>query len=278
MTSAAKTISPQNAQRLALWLAHEQPQLFAAIHAKVLAMKASGQLSGFGCGSCGMARSRKIGTFGRLGQTGFTFSPGSSGITSWDSSIGQTSLPGATAFSSGETALPGTTGITSWDSSIGQTALPGSTGATPGSGLQTIGTTAANAAGSSALTANVSGSSGFWSNFSSDVGSLGASVVPAIADVAGALTSGGTLGAIAGVVSAYYASEPSSLAAQTAATQVALTQAGQSPAAISGNTLYTATGTPTPVTSSLLSSLTPSEESLLIPILLIGAIALVLLA
>lgn len=277
MTSA-KAISPQNAQRLALWLAHEQPQLFAVIHAKVTAMRAAGQLSGAcalqGLGCACAKPARKIGTFGRLGQTG---------ITSWDDSIGSTFPSGSTsAFDIGTTALPGTTGITSWDDSIGAGGtypqggtFTGSTGA-----LAPIGTTAASQVGSTALTTPIvsSGSTGFWSSFSSDVGSLGASVAPAIADVAMALTSGSTLAAVAGAVSQYYASQPSSTAAQLAATQVARTAAGESPAAIAGGTLYTQTGATAPVTSSLLSDLTPSEESLLIPILLIGAIALVLLA
>lgn len=264
MTSA-KTISLKNAQRLALWLAHEQPQLFAVIHAKVTAMRASGQLSGLGC-----ACVKRIGTFG---QTGFTYSgstgsfdAGSTslpGVTSWDSSIGNTGLNPA-----------GTTGITSWDNSIGVSS-PGGTGPQ----LQQIGLTDASNAGSTALTTplSVSGSSGFWGNFASDVGSLGSSVGPAIADVAGALTSGSTLAALAGVASAYYQANPSQAASLTQ-TQIARTAAGQSPAAIAGSTLYTATGNEIPVTSSLLSDLTPSEESMLIPILLIGALALVLLA
>ena len=272
-TSPAGRISPQNAQRLALWLAHEQPQLFAAIHAKVVAMGAAGQLSGLGC-NCGPRKN--IGSFG---QTGFTFPSGSTGITSWDSSIGQT-------------ALPGSTGITSWDSSIGATALPasiggtgytGATGATPaGANLAPIGTTAAGAANAAALTAPISstasGSTGFWSSFASDIGSVGSSVLPAVADVAGAIAAPSTLAAVAGAVSAYYASEPTSTAAQIAAAQLARTEAGESPAAISGSTLYTSTGNQLPVTSSLLSGLTPSEQSMLIPLLLIGAIALVLMA
>lgn len=275
-TSPAGRISPQNAQRLALWLAHEQPQLFAAIHAKVVAMGAAGQLSGLGC-NCGPRKN--IGSFG---QTGFTFPSGSTGITSWDSSIGQTALPGST----------GATGITSWDSSIGATALPvsiggtgytGATGATPaGANLAPIGTTAAGAANAGALTAPISstasGSTGFWSSFASDIGSVGSSVLPAVADVAGAIAAPSTLAAVAGAVSAYYASEPTSTAAQIAAAQLTRTEAGESPAAISGSTLYTSTGNQLPVTSSLLSGLTPSEQSMLIPLLLIGAITLVLMA
>jgi len=273
MTTSA-TISKANAMKLALWLAHEHPQLFAQIHAKITAMKASGTLSGLGCNCNGATlkgvprRSRRIGTFGQTGYTGgFTFPSGST-----------------SSFDIGNTALPGTTGITSWDSSIGTTALPasvGGTGATTG-GLQPIGTTAAQQAGSTALTANVgstaSGSTGFWSGFASDVASVGKSVLPAVADVASAITAPSTLAAVGSAVAAYYATQPNSTAAQTTQTQIARTAAGESPAAISGSTLYSSTGSTAPVTSSLLGSLTPTEESMLIPILLIGAIALVLMA
>jgi hypothetical protein len=258
-----KSISPANAYKLSLWLAHEHPQLFALVHAKVTAMKASGQLSGLGC-NCGPSgqRSRRVGTFGRLGDTGFTFPSGST-----------------SSFDVGNTSFPGTTGITSWDNSIGSTALPSSVGGTGSTGLQSIGTTAAQAAGSTGLTTSIaSGSTGFWGSFASDVGSLGSAVAPAIADVAGALTAPSTLAAVGSAVAAYYATEPRSTAAQTTATQVARTAAGQSPAAIAGNTLYGADGSTSPLSSSLLSSLTPGEQSLLIPILLIGAIALVMLS
>jgi hypothetical protein len=273
----ANAVSPQNAQKLALWLAHEHPQLFAQIHAKVVALKAAGTLSGFGC-QChstlkevprplqGAPRSRRIGTFG---QTGFTFPSGSTGFSMPAGSTGFTSLPA------------GTTGITSWDSSIGYggagSTYPTSGGSTTPA-MQSIGTTAAANAGSTAVSTSIgsTGSTGFWSSFTSDVASVGKAVLPAVGDVASALGSPAGVAAIAGVASAYYANQAAGTEAQTVQTQIARTAAGETPATIAGTTLYS-NGSTAPVTSSLLSDLSPSSGSFLIPLLLIGALAFILI-
>jgi len=262
------SVTAKNATLLALWLAHEHPQLFAKIHQAVTAQKASGKLSGLGC-QCNQtlqgARRKRIGTFG---QTGFTFSTGSvgstapAGITSWDSSIGYT------GGSTGMVGLTGSTGTTPSMSAIGTTAAQNQGSTAVSTSFWPSGSTSP-AGGTSA--AGSTSSAGFWSSMASDVSSLGSSVVPAVADVASALTSSGGLAAVAGVVSAYYSANPTSTAAQTTAAQVALTSSGQSPATIAGDTLYNADGTTTPVTSSLLSSLTSATGSPFILIALIAA-------
>jgi hypothetical protein len=262
-------VTPQNAMKLALWLAHEHPQLFALTHAKIMALKAQGTLSGLGCQCSLPPRARQVGrqtpkTTVGFGDTGFTFSPGDTG------SYGFT-LP------AGSTALPGVTGISSWDSSIGYSGAgstyPATGATTPAPGYTAPATGATSPAAGS--TAPGSTSSNFWSNFSSDVGALGKAVAPAISDVASALGSPAGVAAIAGVASAYYQNQAASTEAQTVQTQIARTAAGQAPATIAGGTLYSS-GSTTPVTSSLLSSLAPSSSDMILVILLVGALALVL--